>query len=441
MEVTVEIKDGLKRRLTVVVPAQEVSEKMTKRFAELRKNVRIDGYRPGHVRLDVIKAQFGQAVEQEAIGQVINQMLPTAIQQESLNPAGAPVIESYNYEPKTSDNFEFIAVFEIFPSMTVPDFNGVTLNVPTAEVSSEDVEQALQGLRKQACEWNVVDRASQLEDRLTIDYQGLMDGEKLKHSQREDATIILEDGMNTLGFEKDLVGIRSGDEKEFNVTIPDDAHDETLRGKVIEYHVKIKEVAEPKLPELDDAFAERYDVKEGGLARLKEELEKSMKTQLENAIETETKNRVINQLLESASDLVIPQALIDDEIERLRQQMLQRFQQYMQGQKNIELPSEMFEVEAKRRVSIGLLLHEFSQKHELEASQDEVDALINQQASTYADPEQVKAYYYNNQEALNTIRSSVLEQLIIKQLLDQATVVEESISYKELVTDKQSSTT
>ena len=438
MEVTVEIKDGLKRHMTIALPIEKVSDEIGQRLRELRKRVRMPGFRPGHVPLNVLKSQYGQAVEQEVVAKIINANLPMALQQESLEPAGRPVIESYHYKPKESQQFDFTVAFEVFPQLNVPDFSAVTLTLPEAELTAADQEQALLTLQKQHCEWETVTRASQLGDRLTIDYLATVDGEELAKSKREDSHIILEAENNTLGFEQDLLNHKTGDELDVDVPVGEEVMDEKLRGKTIRYHIKIKEVAVSQLPELDNAFAERFDFKEGGMERLKEELSTSMQKQLEQAIKEETKQRIMDRLLEDIKDITIPQALLDEEIEYMRQQMLARFKQYTQSEESMDFPAHMFADKAKRQVSIGLLLHEYRKHHEVEVSQDKLDEVISEHASHYPEPEQLKSYYYKNEDALNAVKSGILEEEIMKQLMEQATVIKESMSYKQLVLDKSS---
>ena len=440
MEISVEIKDGLKRRMTIALPAVQVDEQVNKQFQTLRKQkVRIPGYKTGS--LAGIKKHYGKSVEQEAIYTVINNTLPGAFEQESLEPAGSPMVESVHYKPKESTHFEFTILFEVYPQMSTPDFSKVELSKPVATLTAEDEQDELAELQEQACQWNPVERASKLGDRLTLDYVATVDGEALPHSRREATKLVLKEEDEILGFEKSLIGTKAGEEKDFQVPVTEEVTDEKLKGKTMEYHVVIKEVCEPQLPEFDDKFAEHFDIKEGGFEKLKEELKSSMQRQLTDALHNETKKRVLDKLLEIYNDLTIPEALIRDEIDNLRNQMIERFKQYVPNEQSLNLPDTMFEAEAKRRVSIGLLLHEYTKHHGLEPDQEQVDALINQQATRYPDPEQAKAYYYSNAEALNSIRSSVLEDKIINHLLDQANIIEETMSYKQLVKDRNSTAT
>lgn len=434
MQVSVETTSGLERQVTVTVPAERIDQDVNKRVQQTARTARIDGFRPGKVPVQVIKKRYGKGIREEVIGQVIQETFYEAAQQEELNPAGMPNIDFKN--DKEGEEFQYVATFEVYPTIELADFSGVEIEKQTAEVKDADLDTMVDTLRKQQASFAAVERAAAEGDQVTIDFEGFIDGEAFDGGKGEGMELVL--GSNTFipGFEDGLVGAAAGDEKELNVTFPEDYQAENLKGKDAVFKVVVKSVAAQELPELNAEFFAGFGIEKDDLEGFKEEVGKNMQRELTQALKMKLKDKVFSQLIE-VNAIDVPAALIDGEIDNLRRQAVQQF-----GGENSQLdpnmlPKEMFEDQAKRRVTVGLLVQEVIKSAELTADEDRVNSTIEEMAETYQEPQQVIDWYKNNQEMLNQVRSLVLEDQVVDHLLASAKVNEVEVSYEDAMKPAQ----
>lgn len=436
MQVSIETTSGLERRLIIGVPAERVENEVKSRLQKAAGTVRIDGFRKGKVPMKVLKQRFGAGVRQEVIGEVMSQSFYEAITQEKLKPAGQPTIEPKNMAE--GSDLEYIATFEVFPEIELKDTSVLTIEKPVAEVTDADVDTMIETFRKQQGSWEVVERAAADGDQVTIDYVGTKDGEPFAGGSANDQKLVLGSGRMIPGFEDGLVGVSAGDEKVLSLTFPEDYHSEDLKGAAVEFKVQVKEVAEQKLAELNEEFFAKYGVKEGGEEAFRKEVRSNMERELKNASKAKVKNQVMDSLLSLHEELQVPKALIDQEIEALRNQMLQQFGgAAMKLDVKTLLPDDMFSEQAGRRVRLGLLLNELITKNDVKADADKVRAAIEEMASTYEDPQEVINYYYGNQQMLQQVEAMVLEETVVEKLLENATVSDKSSTYQEVLAQAQ----
>ena len=428
MQVSVETTSGLERRMTVGIPADRIENEVNKRLQQTAKRARVDGFRPGKVPMSVIRKRFGASAHQEVIGEVIQSSFYEAIMQEKLNPAGAPSVEPKSMEE--GKDFEYIATFEVYPEVALAGFESISVERPESEVTDADVDTMLDTLRKQNTRFEAVERAAENGDQVTIDFVGKIDGEAFQGGAANGTNLVLGSGRMIPGFEDGLVGAKAGDSLTLNVTFPEDYQNLDLAGKAAEFETTVQAVAAPALPELDDEFFAQFGVTEGGLDGFRAEVRKNMERELRQAIKTKVKGQVMDGLLKT-NTVEVPKALISNEIDRLREQAVQQF-----GGANIQasqLPAELFEEQAKRRVSLGLIVAEVVKQKELKPDENRVRELIEEMASAYQEPEQVVAWYYKNAEQLNEVRSVVLEEQVVDTVLQQAKVTDKTVSYEEAV--------
>ncbi len=430
MQVSVETTQGLERRLTITVPADSVDSAVKSRLQQLAKTQRINGFRPGKVPVSVIKKRYGQAVRQEIAGDVMQQNFYQAVMQEKLQPAGMPKFELTKDED--GQDFEFVASFEVYPEVEVKGVSDLEIEKPVVEIKDEDLDSMMETLQKQHATWKEVKRKAKKDDRVVIDFVGTIDGEEFEGGKAEDFTLELGQGRMIDGFEKPIVGAKAGEEVTVEVTFPEDYHAEALKGKDAVFQVTVKKVEGQQLPKVDDEFAKLFGVEEGGVDALKAEVRKNMQRELDQTLKTQVKEDVIAKLVE-ANEVDIPQALIDQEVNALREQAKQRFSQQGGGQNMPELPAELFTDNAKRRVSIGLLLGEIIKQNELKADDAKVNDMIETQASAYEDPSEVIEYYKNNQELMQQMQNVALEEQAIEWVLDQAKVKEVNKGFDEVM--------
>lgn len=432
MQVSIETTSGLERRLTVGVPASEVDSEVQKRLQQAAKNIRINGFRKGKVPMKVVKQRYGEGVRQEVLGDVINRSFYEAVRKENVKPAGQPSIEPKQFEE--GKDLEYVATFEVYPSVELGDFSKIEVTRPKADVTAEDVDKMIDVLREHQASWKEVDRAAAEGDQVNIDFVGTRDGEEFQGGSAEGQALELGSGSMIPGFEDGLVGLKAGDEKTLSLTFPEDYQAEELRGAAVEFKVKVNSVSEKELPELDKDFYAKFGVEKGGKPQFRKEVKANMSRELKNAIKAKVKNQVMDALLETHKP-DMPKALVASEIETLRQQMMQRFggQQQDFDVKSL-LPDTMFQEDAERRVALGLIVGEIVKENQIKVDADRVREMVEELASTYEEPEAVVNYYYENRQLLSSVESAALEDQVVDFILDKANVTDESSSYDDIVT-------
>tara|TARA_Y100001963_G_scaffold134515_1_gene195221 strand:+ start:149 stop:1453 length:1305 start_codon:yes stop_codon:yes gene_type:complete len=430
MQVSVETTQGLERRLTITVPAESVDNAVKSRLQQLAKTQRINGFRPGKVPVSVIKKRYGQAVRQEVAGDVMQQNFYQAIVQEKINPAGMPSFELT--KDQDGEDLEFVAKFEVYPEVEVKGVDDIEIEKTFVEIADEDLDNMLETLQKQHGEWKEVKRKARKDDRMVIDFVGTIDGEEFDGGKAEDFTLELGKERMIPGFEKPLVGAKKGEEVIVDVTFPEDYHAEALKGKEAQFTVNVKKVEGLTLPKVDEEFAKLFGIEDGDVEALKAEVRKNMERELGQTLKTQLKEEVIAKLLEK-NELDLPAALVDQEVNALREQAKQRFSQQGGGQNLPDLPADLFKDNAQRRVSIGLLLGEIIKQNDLKADQEKVDSLIETMASAYEDPQEVVDYYKNNQELMQQMQNVALEEQAIEWVVGQAKVTEVNKPFDEVM--------
>ena len=365
--------------VSITVPADTIKQAVKKELINAAKSVRIDGFRKGKVPMNIVEQRYGASVRQDVLGEAMQRSFVDAIIKEKINPAGAP-----NYVPgeyKEGEDFTFAVEFEVYPEVELKGLENI-------EVENRDVDAMLDTLRKQQATWKETDRAAEAEDRVTVDFTGSIDGEEFEGGKASDFVLAMGQGRMIPGFEEGLVGHKAGEEFSIDVNFPEDYHAENLKGKAAKFAIVLKKVEERELPELTEEFIKRFGV--GSVAGLRTEVRKNMERELKGAVRNRIKSQAIDGLV-SANEIDVPAALIDGEIDVLRRQAAQRFGG--NEKQALELPRELFEEQAKRRVVVGLLLGEVISTNDLKADEDRVKTLIEEMASAYEDPSEVIEFY------------------------------------------------
>lgn len=428
MTVSVETTQGLGRRITITVPADSIESAVKKELVEVAKKVRIDGFRKGKVPANIIAQRYGASVRQDVLGELMTRNFVDAIIKEKINPAGAP-----NYVPgeyKEGEDFTYAVEFEVYPEVELQGLDSIEVEKPLVEVTDADVDAMLDTLRKQQANWKESDAAATAEDRATIDFSGSVDGEEFEGGKASDFVLAMGQGRMIPGFEEGIVGHKAGETFTIYVKFPEDYHAENLKGKDAKFDIVLKKVETRELPELTEEFIKRFGVEDGSIEGLRAEVRKNMDRELKGAIRNRVKTQAIDGLVK-ANDIDVPAALIDSEIDVLRRQAAQRFGG--NEKQALELPRELFEEQAKRRVVVGLLLGEVIRTHELKADEARVNALIEEMASAYEDPQEVIEFYSKNNELMNNMRNVALEEQAVEAVLEKAKVTEKATSFQELM--------
>ncbi|EGR1038248.1 trigger factor [Vibrio cholerae] len=428
MQVTVETLEGLQRRLNITVPAANIEDAVAAELRNIAKNRRFDGFRKGKVPMKMVAKMYGKAVRQDVLGEVMQRHFIEAIVKEKINPAGAPTFAPV--EIGEGKDLVFTATFEVYPEVELKGLENIAVEKPAAEVTDADVAEMLETLRKQQATWKEVDEAAENGKRVSIDFVGSIDGVEFEGGKAENFPLEMGAGRMIPGFEDGIVGKTKGMEFVIDVTFPEDYHAENLKGKAAKFAIKVNKVEARELPELNDEFVARFGVAEGGVDALKAEVRKNMERELKQAIKARIKEQAIEGLVKE-NEIQVPSALIEQEINVLRQQAAQRFGGNVEAA--AQLPRELFEEQAKRRVVVGLLLGEVIRTHELKADEEKVKALITEMATAYEDPSEVVSYYEQNQQLMNNMRNVALEEQAVDAIIAKAKVTEKAISFSELM--------
>ncbi len=428
MQVTVETLEGLQRRLNITVPAANIEDAVAAELRNIAKNRRFDGFRKGKVPMKMVAKMYGKAVRQDVLGEVMQRHFIEAIVKEKINPAGAPTFAPV--EIGEGKDLVFTATFEVYPEVELKGLENIAVEKPAAEVTDADVAEMLETLRKQQATWKEVDEAAENGKRVSIDFVGSIDGVEFEGGKAENFPLEMGAGRMIPGFEDGIVGKTKGMEFVIDVTFPEDYHAENLKGKAAKFAIKVNKVEARELPELNDEFVARFGVAEGGVDALKAEVRKNMERELKQAIKARIKEQAIEGLVKE-NEIQVPSALIDQEINVLRQQAAQRFGGNVEAA--AQLPRELFEEQAKRRVVVGLLLGEVIRTHDLKADEEKVKALITEMATAYEDPSEVVSYYEQNQQLMNNMRNVALEEQAVDAIIAKAKVTEKAISFSELM--------
>ena len=428
MQVSVESTGNIERKLSIVIPAERVDGEVDTRLKSMRGKVKIDGFRPGKVPMSVVSQQYGDAIYQEVVGEIFQSTFYEAAEQENLKVAGMPQIDATTLKP--GKDLEYTATFDIYPQFKIADVSKMEVKRPAVKIMAADVDEMIETLRKQQKDWKEVKRAAKDGDLLVIDFDGKLDGEAFDGGAAEDFSVELGAGRMLEDFEKALIGMKGGATKDTDVTFPEEYPAENLKGKTAQFTLDVKTVSQPALPEVDEEFIKKFGIEDGTKKSFKAEIKSNMGRELEQRI----KGRVKQSVMEGLHDLHeidLPGSLVKDEIKQVRNEMAQN----SQGADLSTLPDEMFEEQAARRVKLGLIVGEVITVNKLEKDQAKVDEMLQSLAASYEDPQALIEYYQSNQQAMQTIEASVMEEMIVDWVLEKAKVTDEAMKFTDLVNE------
>jgi trigger factor len=431
MQVFVENTSGVERRLTVQVPGNEIEEKIDAKLREIGKTVRIKGFRPGRVPPTVVKQRYGKQARQEVLNDVVQQNLQQAMQDENIRPASRPRMEE---EPKTNDvgNFEFSALIEVYPEIDTLDVSALEIDRLETEVDEDDVQEMMSTLRKQRTEWNKVERNAQAGDQVLVEYAGeTKEGRVPAEGKQRLAIIMGESGFEEL--EKAAADIAPGDEKNVKLTFPDDFREPELAGKKAKVDLQVISVSEGAEPEVDEEFIKSFGIEDGTTESFETEIRGNLERELKQAKATLLKTQLIDELLKVTPDLEVPEGVVREEAASMAAQMIQSRGQQVDPEL-VQKLVEPFMEQAAGRVRAGLLLGELAQQNSIRIDAAKVREAIELAASTYEEPAEVVQLYYNNQQLMQQLESSVLEEQVVDWVLENAKVTPREMKFQEVIT-------
>lgn len=428
---TIETTQGLERRVTITIPATEVETAVREELKRAARNVRVDGFRKGKVPAQIVEKRFGASIRQDVLNDLLPRHFFDLAFKEKVNLAGRPTFAVESYED--GKDVVFTATFEVYPEVELKGLENIKVEKPVVEITEKDVDNMVDVLRKQQATWAESAETAKADDRVTIDFVGSVDGEEFEGGKASDFVLAMGQGRMIPGFENGIMGKKAGEQFDINVKFPEEYHAENLKGKDAKFAITLKKVENQVLPELTDEFVTKFGPNTKTVADLRAEIQKNMERELKNALTSRVKQQVIDGLI-AENALEVPTAAVDQEIEVLREQAAQRFGG--NAQQAAQLPRELFEEQAKRRVQVGLLFSAVIKANELTADEERVKAMIADIASAYEQPAEVVEFYAKNAELTNNVRNVVLEEQAVDAVLAKAQVTEKKASFDEIMNPK-----
>ena len=434
METTTAQANELERRIDLSIAIADVEKEMEQRLKRIGRNMKMPGFRPGKVPFNIVKQQHGDQARHEVLSEELDRVFGESVTTQKMRVAGYPRIE-----PKASEStthLEFSAIFEVYPEFTPVDMSTAEVERPVLEVTSAEVDKTLEILRKQRVTYEDTDRAAAKEDRVVIDFLGKKNGEPFSGGQASDYAFILGQGQMLPDFENAIEGTKAGESKTFDMTFPEDYFSVDLAGQTVQFEITVKQVQAPKLPEVDAEFAKGMGIADGDIEKMRAEIEGNLKREVKRRIEGRVKDQVMDALIK-ANPIATPAALIDMEIQRLMQAARQDMEQ--RGMKAADMPiqPEWFADQAKRRVTLGLILAELVKAENLLAKPEQVRALVEENAQSYEHPEEVIRWYYAQPQRLGEVEGLVIESNVVEWVLSKAKVTDKPAAFDELMGQKQ----
>jgi trigger factor len=436
MQANLETLGRLERRLSVAVPIAEIDSEIEMRLKKLTRTVKLHGFRPGKVPYKVVAQQFGPQVRQEVLGDTVEKSFGEAVRQQKLRVAGYP---RFDAKPlgDGADAFEYSATFEVYPEVALGDLSQVAITRPQLEIGAAEVDKTIEIMRKQRASFDAVDRPAEVGDQLILNYRGTIDNAEFDGSTAQDYTAILGEGRLLPDFEEQLAGMKTGESKAFDVRFPDDYHGKEVAGKTAHFDVTVTQVAAPRLPPVDAEFARSLGVADGDLAKMRAEVQAN----LEREVKLRLKNRIKEQVMEallSVTRIEAPKSLVDLEIERLQQRMRQDLlARGVPVKDDMPMPPEVFEKQAQRNVSLGLVLSEVVKVNNLYPKPEQVRAVVDEQSQSYERPAEVVKWFYQSPDRLRDIESAVMEDNVVAWALGAAKTEDKAIAFDELMGARQ----
>lgn len=436
MQVSVETLNGLGRKVTVSVPSEKVEEEVSVRLRKLAREVKVAGFRPGKVPMHVVASRYSHSVREEVAREMVQSTLFEALQKNELAPAGYPRIEPEQLE--AGKDFKYTATFEVMPVFEIAELNQALVHLVRSEVADKDVDNMMNKLREQNKEWHDVSRVVKDGDKVVIDFEGFLDDKPFEGGSAKGHELVIGSGAMIPGFEDGIVGNEAEKQFDIKVSFPEDYGHKELAGKEAVFKITVHKIMEGKLPELDEAFAGKFNVKEGGVDALRKDIRDNMVRELERRVSMMNREKLFDKLME-LNTIDLPLVLIDKEIEHLKHDMYHRLfgHEHHENEKIPDFPRELFEEQAKRRVHLGILFSEYVKKHQITVDADRVNAMIEKFASAYENPNELRSWYQNSKEHMAEVEALVMEDMVADKIAEGAELKYESTDYDSVMNPKK----
>ncbi|MGV3499188.1 MAG: trigger factor [Hydrogenophaga sp.] len=437
MTVTVETLEKLERKITLTLPADVIQNEVAARLKRIARDVKMDGFRPGKVPMNVVAQRYGYSVHYEVMNDKVGEAFATAANEAQLRVAGQPRITEKEGAPE--GQLAFDAVFEVYPEVKIGDLTGAKVEKLDASVNEAAIERTLDILRKQRRTFaqRAQDATVAVGDRVTVDFEGKIDGEPFEGGKAEDFAFMVGEGQMLKEFDEAVRGMKSGESKTFPLAFPEDYHGKDVAGKTADFMVTIKKIEASNEPEVNEAFAKSLGIQEGGVEALRADIRKNLEREVKFRLQARNKQAAMDALV-ARSELDLPKSIVQNEIDRLIE--AQRNELKQRGLKDVEklpIPEDIVRPQAERRVRLGLVVAELVRANGLEAKPDQIKQHIEELAASYERPADVVRWYYGDNRRLAEVEAIVIENNVTEYILSKAKTVEKTVAFDELMGQQQ----
>ncbi|GAA0430845.1 trigger factor [Massilia aurea] len=440
MATAVETLGKLERRLTISFPVADVRTEVEKRLKQQAKTAKAPGFRPGKVPLKMVAAQYGYQIESDVLNDKVGRAFNEAAVANELRVAGFPKIEPKDDAPEGV--LEFNATFEVYPEVVIGDLAAVEVETVVTEVSDTEIDKTIDILRKQRVHYHT--KGEQGEhgtggepvaaegDRVTVDFVGTLDGVEFDGGKAEDYAFVLGEGRMLPEFEAATIGLKVGEAKTFPLAFPEDYHGKDVAGKTAEFTITLKALEWAHMPAVDTEFAQSLGIEDGSIEKMREDIKVNLEREVRARVKARNKEAVMDALVK-ATELDVPTVMVEQDSERLAEMTRQDMAQRGMDVAKLPFPSEMFKDKAERRVRLGLILSQLVADNDLQATQDQVKAQIEDFSQSYEDPKEVLKYYFSDRRRLGEVEALVLEENVVNYVLGKAKVSNKTVAFDELM--------
>ena len=426
----VETLEGLERRVSMTLPAAEIERQIDARLKQLARNIKMPGFRPGKVPMKLVTQTYGPQVRSEVLSDAVQKSFNDAVKEANLKVAGFPRIEKK--DGADTATLEFSATFEVYPEVKVGDLANAKVERPQVSVDDAAVDKTIDILRKQRTRFVVVERAAKEADRITVDFEGKIDGQPFQGGSAENFVFSIDDGRMLPEFNAAARGMAPGESKTFELTFPADYHGKEVAGKQASFTLRVKKIEEPQLPELDAEFAKQLGVADGDIEKMRQEIRANVERETAKRVEARVKSQVLQALID-ATPLELPKSLIQMEAQQLVERASADLQARGLKPGQVPLNPTVFEATAKRRVALGLIIGELARTENLQPKPAEVRAVVEQEAATYESPAEVVKWFYMQPQRLSEMEGVALEANVVKWVLSKVKVEDKPTAFDDLM--------
>ena len=427
-------KSKIEQSLTISIVADDIEKQIKSKLNSAQKTAKIKGFRKGKAPLDVVKKMYEPEIRQDVINDSVIKKFYELVEQQNLKPVGQPNLTPERLE--IGKDIIFKATFEVYPEISLGSLSRLSYTKTVSSVTEKDVNKTIENIRKRMSSWESKEEIASSGDQIKINFIGKIDNEEFEGGSAKDFVVEIGSQSMIEGFEEGLIGLKKSDKTDLDLNFPEDYGKKDLASKRVVFNVEVIEVLKPKLPALNEEFFKSTGLVAENLKEFKKEIKIKLQEDLENLIKNKSKASVLDSIRE-ANVFEVPRAMIESEVTNMREDAAKRMGMDPKDLKEDLFPKETFEEEAKKRVSVGIILNKIIEEKKIKADGERVRKIIEDRAAMYKEPQQVVNWFYSNEEQLRNIESISLEEQVVEILLSEASMVEEQLTYEECVTGKQ----